>query len=298
MYDAILKALYSLNNLNSDAERAAYLRSLKPVARSLRSSFNPYAAPHVKVDYRSRDVQSAYMLRYFPQYSQIIRLVLNRLMNRRIKLPFDHEEISASFFGAGPAPEVYGFLQFLNAGFRNIRKVSAKTFDVISNEWAYARAITINHLIPSMWQHSVELNASNFDLSQTASAENLAQTINSSSMLVFQNCLNEISQNLYPNVVENINSLVYAMRPESILMIIDLSSYPAALELIERIENSVRSQQPVTVLIGLHEGERIYDAIVFRNMLPPMITQNLLTGEDGLIPRRKIKYRCLVIRKD
>jgi hypothetical protein len=297
MYDSMLKALYSLNELNAEGERAAYLRSLKPVARELRSSFNPYAAPHVEVDYRSKQTQAAYMLRYFPQYSLIIRLVLGKLRNKQIELPFNREEISASFFGAGPCPEIYGFLRFLSAGFPNIRKVTANAFDIISGEWAYAREITEHHLIPSIWQRAFELNASNFDLSQAGSTRWLAHTINASSLLVFQNCLNEINRNLYPNVIKNIDSLVRAMRPGSILTIIDLSSYPAVLELIGRIEDSVRSRHPVTTLIGLQGSESRYDAVALINALPHAITQNLLTGEDGLIPRRYIKYHCLVIRK-
>lgn len=299
MYHLILKALYLLNNLKTDEERAQYLQSLKPTAKSLRSGFNPFAGPNVNVDYRSKVVQSAYMLRYFPQYSLVIRLILNKLKSGQILLPFDQEEISACFFGAGPSPEVYGFIQFLNGAFRHVCKVTAYTFDIISDDWAYARDITENYLIPAVWQQrEFELINNNFDLSQANSIRKLTGIINSSSLVIFQNCLNEINQKSYPNVIGNLNSLVRAMRAGSILMIIDLSSYQAASNLVSQIESSVQAQNSVTTLIGLTESASRYDAVALRNELPLIIKQNLLTGEDGLIPRRNINYHCLVIRKD
>lgn len=299
MYQLILKALYLLNNLNTDEEKARYLQSLKPTAISLRRGFNPFAGPNVNADYRSEVVQSSYMLRYFPQYSLIIGLVLDELKNRQISLPFDHEEISACFFGAGPCPEVYGFIQFLNNDFSRVRKVTAYTFDIISDEWAYARDITEQYLISAIWQgRELELINNNFDLSQADSINKLTGIINSSSLLVFQNCLNEINQKLYPNVIGNLNSLVRAMRVGSILMIIDLSSYQAASNLVSQIESSIQTQNSVTILIGLSESAGKYDAVSLIKELPLTITQNLLTGDDGLIPRRYINYHCLVIRKD
>ena len=299
MYQLILKALYLLNNLNTDEERARYLQDLKPTAISLRRGFNPFAGPNVNADYRSEVVQSAYMLRYFPQYSLIIGLVLDELKNRQISLPFDDEEISACFFGAGPCPEVYGFIRFLNSAFSRVRKVTAYTFDIISDEWAYARDITEQYLIPAVWQRrELELINNTFDLSQADSINKLTEIIRSSSLVVLQNCFNEINQRSYPNVNENLNSLVRAMRTGSILMIIDLSSYQAASNLVSQLESSIQAQTSVTTLIGLTESASRYNAVALINEMPLTITQNLLTGEDGLIPRRYINYHCLVIRKD
>jgi hypothetical protein len=104
MYELILEALYRLNNLTGAEEKAQYLQSLKSVAKELRRSYDPNAAPNVRVNYRTKNVQAAYMLRYFPQYSQVLPTILDDLKNAQVSLPFDQENLSACFFGAGPPP--------------------------------------------------------------------------------------------------------------------------------------------------------------------------------------------------
>lgn len=297
MYDLILTALYQLNNLNSDEERAQYLHSLKPTARNLRSSFNPSIAPNVSVNYRPKDIQAAYMLRYFPLYTQVIRSILNKLRIARIALPFNQENVSACFFGAGPAPEAYGFIQFLNSNFKNVQKVTAYSFDIISDEWAYWRNATENYLIPGIWKNrKFEMLGSKFDLSQTDSVNELIKEIAASRLIVFQNCLNEISQGSYPNVVANFTSLIRAMSSGSILLVIDLSSYPPVTGLISQIESLVDGNS-ASILISLSEGQSRYDGLAVRDALPLIVKQHLLTDEDGLIARRYVNYHCLAIRK-
>lgn len=298
MYELILEALYRLNNLTGAEEKAHYLQSLKSVAQQLRGSYNPNAAPTVRVNYRPKNVQAAYMLRYFPQYSQVLRIILNRLKNAQVSLPFDQENLSACFFGAGPAPEVYGFAQFLNAAFSNNKKLTAYTFDIISDEWNYSRGITEHSLVPSIWQNrTFELISKKFDITQANSVNQFAAIVGQARLIVFQNCLNEINQNSYPSVIANLKSLIGSMSSGSVLTVIDLSSYPAALQLISQIESLIRSENLASILISPSEGEKTYDAVALRDSLPNVIVDNLLTSADGLIPRRWVKYRCLVIRK-
>lgn len=297
MYNLILEALYHLNNLSSVEEQRQYLQSLKPFARQLRKSYDPSLAASVQADYRSTKTQSAYMLRYFPQYSQVIRIILNRL-DAQFSLPFKQEELSACFFGAGPAPEVYGFLRFLSTSFSNVQKVTVYTFDIISDEWSYSRKITEGYLIPSTWRDRTLAVVNNeFDLTQINSLNKFSNIIRSSTLNVFQNCLNEISRNFHSNVVDNFKSLVKLMSSGSILMVIDLSSYAGALQLISQIENMIRSENLASVLVSTSNGHGRYDAVSLRNLLPEAITKNLPTGEDGLIPRRYINYHSLIIRK-
>jgi hypothetical protein len=301
MYDLILTALYQLNNVNTDAEKARYLQSLQPATLEL---FRAYQSSFVNVDYREPNTQAAYMIRYFPQYSQIIRIILSDLKDRNILLPFNQSDLSVSFFGSGPSPEIYGFLQFLNADFQRVRKVTAYTFDIISDEWSYSREITVKHLLPSIWNNrQFDLVPNGFDLSQANSVDRFTDIIGLSKLIVFQNCLNEVGQNLYSNVIANLVSLVHAMNSNSILIIADLSNYRHVFDLTQRIEALIRTSNPASILISLAEGQKTYDARAMINGMPSIIRQNLLTGipyqvENGLIPRRKIKYHCLTVRKD
>lgn len=297
MYDLILNELYRLNNVDSDEAKAQYLQSLQPAALRL---FHAYRGTFVRVDYRDKNVQAAYMIRYFPQYSQIIRLILNDPPRNYLR-PFNQRDLSACFFGSGPAPEVIGLLQFLATRFPNIRAVKAHAFDIIAEEWAYARDIT-RSLALSIWHdRQLELKGNAFDLSQAGAVEQCSNIIASSKLLVFQNCLNEVRQDQYLNVAANLVSLVQAMASGSILIIIDLSNYQPALNLIQRIETLIKDRQLASVLANL--SQRRYDAQEMIGAMPQIIRTNLLTGipfqvENGLIPRRYIDYHYFVVRKD
>jgi hypothetical protein len=186
----------------------------------------------------------------------------------------------------------------LNTAFSNNKKLTAYTFDIISDEWGYSRGITEHSLMPSIWQNrTFELISKKFDVTQANSINQFAAIVGHARLIVFQNCLNEINQNSYPNVIANLKSLIGLMASGSVLMIIDLSSYPAALQLVSQFENLIQSASLASILISPSEGEKTYDAVALRDSLPNVIVENLLTGADGLIPRRYVKYRCLAIKK-
>ena len=298
MYDLILTELYRLNRLQSAAEKAQYLQSLQPVVHFLRDS---YRRPFVNVDYRAKKTQAAYMLTYVPQYSQIICIILNELKHA-LASPFNQEDLTASFFGSGPLPELYGLLQFLRANFSVIRKVTAYAFDIYADEWTYSRNITKNHLIPSIWRdHQLELKSKTFDLSQAESVEEYRDIIASSKLIVFQNCLNEVRPSQHSTVLNNFTSLVNSMSSNSILLITDLSNYRSALKLMQEIEGMVVRENSLSTLISSISDGRSYDARNIVNTMPLVMRKNLLTGNrqnpNGLIPRISINYRFLAIEK-
>jgi hypothetical protein len=107
MHDRILKGLSSLHSLSSEQELSSFLRGLKPTARFL---WQAYQSSVVKIAYTKPTIQAAYMLRYFPHYAEVTRVVLDKLYRQRV-LSFHEELLHVNLFGCGPAPEPCGIMR-------------------------------------------------------------------------------------------------------------------------------------------------------------------------------------------
>src|SRR5580692_3761391 len=150
MQQDILETLFRLNNATTDQQKTTYLQNLQPPAQELRNAFFNFP---VTVNYARRDIQSVYMLRYFPPYTQVIKTILSVLHHNPGHLAFNGQVVGASFIGCGPSPEIFGFFDFLNTTAFRPRQVNINTFDVHSDSWAFSRDITFQSLIPIVWGH-------------------------------------------------------------------------------------------------------------------------------------------------
>src|SRR5687767_12883842 len=148
MYELILKALFSMNNRFTPEEQACYLKDLKPAAKALWRAYKPGYGNTVNASYDQSATQAVYMLRYFPQYAAIVDVVLDELFEKS-GFSFNDELLHVSLFGCGPAPELWGIMQFVRRRFPKSQMVVVHLFDVASRQWAPSRTITLEYLVPS-----------------------------------------------------------------------------------------------------------------------------------------------------
>jgi hypothetical protein len=285
LYDYILEGLENSRDFYNSQNQAtfkSYLQSLQQPAKQLWES---YRSSQVKVNYSEPSVQAAYLIRYYPHYVEMTFEILKQCSKDFV---FE-EKINACFFGAGPCPEVTGLAQFLTEYCPKTQELFVNVYDIASEEWALSRAVT-RDLIPHIWKGKLSGSGRlpNFDFSLPNCFESITEVISNSHLFVFQNCFNEIENS--SDIKDNIKFLLARAPLNSFVVIGDLS-YEQNRHIIEDVTEFAQTTQGYKI-IGRDELE-----ISSSLKIPQIIKKNLLTGEDGLIPRSRIKFMFLVIRK-
>lgn len=304
MFDAILERLYLLNGCSTEADKRNYLEGLKPAAEAL---WTIYRDPQVNAAYYARDTQAAYMLRYFPQHVELFRRVLFEL-SESVSLPFDRRILYTRHFACGPAPELCGLVQFLQNRFPACGEVSAHLYDTANDDWAYARRITTEYVAPALCDElRVKTREAQFDFTTTditATSRGL-ESIRKADLITFQNCLNEIPTTRGNLAVENIVSLLAAMKPGGVLLLIDRLGYKHVLKLLRNIYTLAEEQHLGQIVVS-PEREREYDTRPLLNQMPPVLTDYLfIRYQRGMVCDRqmplmlanRLRYYCLVIQR-
>lgn len=290
MYLEILNGLFASNNLTTDQAKQTYLQNLKPAVQSLRASYRAFP---VRFDYANHSVQAAYLLAYFPHYTDLLLTALNKT-----EAVFANQNISElHLFGSGPCPEILGFLRYATQHTPRVnRDIQVTIYDIAVEHWRYSRDIIYGHVVPTFLNGStVHRSAGQIDISQHFTKNFTA----GSKLCVFQNCLNEISEANHGTLIQNFRNVYSSLPSGSYLAIIDLD-YRQIRELIANIENAL-TQNPCQVLRSIAEGEIRHRS--HWGSPPQIITDNLLTdipGQEnptGLLPRRNIPFIYSLYRK-
>ncbi|MBI3743294.1 MAG: hypothetical protein HY261_03290 [Chloroflexi bacterium] len=304
MYDQILKALFEANSCKTDKEEIAYLNGLKPSAQQL---WDAYQNQAVKVSYADSNIRAAYLLRYFPPYTQLIQQVLLGVDRNALKT-LNQTSIKACFFGAGPAPELYGFLRFLKRSHPRAKSVDAHLYDVSRDDWQFALEINRRTLIPQFW-NSLRTLTVKFDIAKPRAIQLGGQvrgTLQLSDIVVFQNCLNEVPPSSRGVLRANLRQLVGAMKMGAILVVIERKGYAAVDTVLADIRGDVEASS-TAVLLGKPNEARYFNCVSTYSTMPKILTDNLFLRkssrtppppeESGLILGRDIKYRALIVAK-
>jgi hypothetical protein len=313
MYELILKALFSMNNRATPQEQARYLNELKPAARALRQAYRPGYGKPVSASYHDPSIQAVYMLRYYPQYAAIVDVVLDELFEKAA-LSFNDELLSVSLFGCGPAPELWGLMRFIKRRFLKTEMIVAHLFDAASQQWAPCRAITLEHLLPSIWDKNLfETCAMPLDFTQPslttrlASGKDQLRVIEEASLITFQNCLNELPPASHMTVWKNLVAVLQRMKSGGVLLIIDRQGYPDVVGLLNIVATAAMKERLAQVVVPVND-EREYDCEGILNRMPSVLTENLfvrrpavagniLPEEDGLVCTRTVKSHILALRR-
>ena len=296
MYSDILTALYHLNNIDSEQQKKEYLQSLQEPARAL---WLRYQNQFVSVDYTDHSTQAAYMLRYFPQYAQIVDIVLNKLKIKHIKPLINNRKLNCALFGSGPCPEAYGIAQFLKSNYAEAETIQSISFDINASSWSYSRDITKENLIPAIFgERTFGIRAFDFDLSLPIAIEKFNEAISKMSIIVFQNCLNEINPIKHGQVLSNLTTIYNNLSAGALLIFIDLTGFRNVIQLLVTFQNQINIS---SIAEPFNEAPQTYFAANLVNTMPEILRTNLLNGnrqnQNGLIPRININYHTLIVGK-
>lgn len=264
----------------------SYLTSLQEHVKGLRKAY--WRTP-VHVDYHIEAIQSAYLLAYFPHYYHLIyKILIERKQD--IHAFRNKRELNFTFIGGGPGSEAFGAIKFVADFLPEVEKINATILDINSETWRYSHKIISEHLIKSELSRQLEVVwQSHFvDLINKNSIEKHDKVLMRSDFATMQNCINEIRSQDY-NVLEDNTLYIYNTLPKpSNFLMVDLTS--SVRGTLQRLENKIQSKnQDDHVFSTL--GNRSISSMVSLNAYPnELIRKHLLTGADGLIPRKNLRY--------
>jgi hypothetical protein len=270
----ILNALFEANNCSTPAEQVNYLRSLQQPTQALWGAFQQQTGIARDTQYTDAAIQAVYMLRYFPSYTQLVPACLSAAPPGNW-LSADEPSVNAAYFGAGPAPEVYGTVEFLTRRGREQRLV-ANLFDINDTAWAASRSINLDRLIPTLCHpNQIEVHTWPFDLAnQPIASCPGSDAIRHCHLVVFQNCLNEVPADRHGFVTDNLLAILGLMPARSLLLIIERTGYQAVERMIHNLANESMSRG-LCDDVATNRATR-YDAYCIKNAMPPIVTENLL----------------------
>ena len=301
MYDRILEGIFHARGIEGDERRQGeHIDALKPVAQRL---FEAYRVNDVSPNYKDRDTQDCYLLRYYPAYTQLLLQELERL-EESDNLHFDKKKrLTASFFGCGPAPELAGLLQFLqHKGYRWPELITANLYDIKSGPWRYASGIVEQHVLTAIRdKRLLRINPIEADLTSADKCRGKnpdTEKIAESHLVVFQYVLNEIAQDKVDQALDSIEGILSHVPPESIVVFIDqpMGLYVETTDVLMRGIEELASHHGFDVISKCQNDA--FDARKINERMPRQIKNNLFflphflpnPPPYGMLLRVEIKY--------
>lgn len=293
IYDIIVQGIKAEEGL-SETELITRLKQLQPSVKLLRQAYRTYP---VHVPYARTDIQAAYLITYFPHYYQLIHKVLIEDYPTIFK---NKNKVKLVYFGGGPGPEIYGTLKFITNNRPEIYTVDVLLFDINALQWKYSHNILQNFLLPSIVKPDLEVSFSfiHFDLTQPCIDKAFIDILSGCDLMVFQNCLNEISAASFEQLILNIQTLYQLLPEEGAVLLSDLTGGTYAVtSLMQNLEKQIKAIDAVTLLHSIIEHSSCESIQSVHHMPSTIIRQHLLDGQDGLIPRKWLKYNYSFLQK-
>lgn len=291
MYNSILSGLFEKKKITKSTDKAKYLSSLKEQVRGLRNAYNNYP---ITFDYKNKDVQASYLITYVPHYTELLFTVLNESKSKIS----DAKISDIVCFGSGPCPEIIGYLRYLNQFDKEIeRDINITVWDISADDWKWSRDIVYDDVVPQY--------INNWNFNRYVGTVDISKKLNitidkEKQLVVFQNCLNEISPDSHEILKNNIQEIFDEIPSGSYLALIDLD-YSQTLELMTDIEDIIDLNFDCKIIKSVKSGG-IKQKTTQKNE-PKIITDNLLTDEffvgtpTGLLPKRNLNYLSALIKK-
>ena len=283
IYDNIVIGLNE--NKQASLSIEAYLHSLQPSVRFLRKSYYSYP---VSVPYHKQEIQASYLIAYLPHYYQLIYSILNNDSGELFK---NKTTVNLGFIGGGPGSEVYGAIKYIINNCKWVKQVNVNVFDINADAWKFSHGIVLKNLIGSIdgaEKLSIKWNTIKFNLIIEADVKFNLEIIKTLDLLVIQNCINEIALNHISELKMITVQLFQNLPGNSYLLISDLTS--SVRPLMKALEGEIEKTGGVNFKVTTLNQPNPTSIISVHHQPNKVIRENLMTGADGLIPRKNLKY--------
>lgn len=286
MYKNIFNKIYGLSIDKLDESE------VKQIRESVISLRNSYQSNIPITNYKDENIRKAYMLCYYinyiyPAYKITKDYILDDLLSQNRK------KYRISYFGAGPAPEVYGSLKaFSEFGFNTRLEINILDLEM---DWLREREITfqlINELetiklspINSISRCDLKLDCRR----NCISFKECKESVLNSDVLFMQNTINHLGNNKY--FIDGLKQKITNLNDNSFFVIIDLD-YAVVKDIIHQIIDYSRN---FAKLIASNI-DAVASEFFTKEPVPPELTTLIFTGESGLILKKKTRYYYAVIQ--
>lgn len=290
-YTALLEELIDVNDLDTEQLLRESLRETQVYVKELRLA---YCNSPANVDYKCRHKRAAYLLAYYPHYIEGIYHVLCKMPKDLMRQFFGVKKLRACFLGSGPSPEVLGWLAYLNEYVSELDFAVGYLLDKYCESWYKGQEITRYHLAPVYWPSGKLVTIPlEFDLFSSPSNWDVfvKHAFALSKFFVMQNCLND--QIGIPELLNSFLDIFREVTPGSLFVLIDLK-YPKVQEFMRNVELEVQEQKLGVVHYSVDNGLIDFQSNI---KVPPIIFEELLTGENRLIPRKSTKLYASILRR-
>jgi hypothetical protein len=297
LYNLILEDLISLNrDRQNKFNIQSYLQSLQSYVKQLRES---YKKDNVNVDYSNPKTQAAYLLAYYPHYVEMTYQALESLQQKDpnlMQLVFDKKYLKVCLFCAGAAPETLGLLSFIRQFYPEVKSIVIYSYDLYADTWRMSQDITKNIVNNCFTDYQFALLTRPLNINCANDLTNIDTTIKNTDIFMFQNCLNELET----NQIQSVNFLLNHQPERSLLLINDLREHKISQEMTRQIRAQILD---INSASNLKYNQAIFkqvtdgDSFQSSIKLPAILRENLLTGENGLIPKKYNNYSYVCVYK-
>ncbi len=289
-YGPMLEELCTRNDNDSEELFRESLRQTQPYVRALRAAYGHCPST---ADYSQASMRAAYLLAYYPYYIEPLYYVLSRIPKEIIKAAFGFSKLRACFLGCGPAPEVLGWISFLNDNCPAVDSATAYLFDCVVDGWRTGQEITQYHLKEQYWPgKKLTFVPLQYDMlgNQLIESPWADRAIKISHLYVMQNCMNEYIGH-ESDFRKKFLELFRTTQAGAIFILIDLNFEPIR-ELMRQIEKDIVDNKLGEVPLPVREE---FDEIQCNFELPPILSEELFTGQDGLMAKKYTRYYSSIL---
>ena len=273
---------------------AEKLRYLRPYLKDLRKSYKTLS--QVSVDYSNKSTQLAYLIGYYPYYAEATFEVLSRLS------PKLHSELEVSLVGGGCCPEIFSILKYMQVSSLQLR-FSVKSYDIYAREWEFSRSIARKNTQSYFQSSSIKHDFIKYDFTKINQSQ--ISEISKGNFIIFQNCFNEADPSTHSSIIKNVENILvsslknkYETSSKKHILVVDFSGYGEVKKLFNEVHHTavdLREKHKINSL-GIIRDDLNLDLARIRSGIPEIISNELLTGESGLIARRNLNLTYMYFK--
>lgn len=243
----------------------------QPIGRQL-----PYHDPHFR---------AAYLLAYFPYYIEPLYHVL-----QSAEIPdslFDGGRLNVAFFGGGPCPELLGLAEWLRHRAPHLKSVDAVVFDRDPG-WRTIQEGLIPAMLDGYRSEETRITLGNRDCDVVEClSRDCSCGVADRDLILSQNFLTELYGKRHL-ALQTFERIIRKSRCHYLVFV--ENRYEAVRELMNELSANLHGKGLTTRPVTASSVDRIASF-----PMPHILGEHLFTGEDGLIPRKYIKYHHMVL---